>query len=458
MFQRYLFFLCFCSLFLTDEWAQHKPTAAALQHALSDSLTFYLNSGYPFAKITLDSPSGRALDAHYHSEKGPYVKWAAIVIKPDSILSERSAWAISQLQRGAPFSEKELTALNQRFSTHASFRLLRPIEWALSDSGATVYVYLERIKASNIRGLVGIQPNPITQKTSLTGEMQLRLQNSFQKNEKLEMYWRSIKSGTQQFQTRMEWPYIAGTPFGCFGTVSLYKRDSSFFEAKSAVALSYQLPKAWQFSAGFEFWSASRIAASSSSFSKIGNFHTLQYTIAFKKTKLDQLANPRKGYELSYHVGLGQRSDTSRQFVWKIDVQQVCYQALGKRQTLRMAALFQSYNCAQLYQNELFRFGGFSTLRGFNEEELFASTWGMLSLEYRFLLDQSSHLFVFGEAAYYENRALTYYHDFPRAVGFGLSAGTAIGIFRITYAVGQQFENPFSLATGKIHMGYIAYF
>ena len=116
------------------------------------------------------------------------------------------------------------------------------------------------------------------------------------------------------------------------------------------------------------------------------------------------------------------------------------------------------YSSPVIYQNELFRFGGLNTLRGFNEEELFASVKGLLTVEYRFLLDQSSNVFVFYDQCMYENNALEYFKDRPFGFGAGISFGSKIGIFNITYALGKKFSNPIDFRSSKIHFGYTAYF
>jgi hemolysin activation/secretion protein len=111
-----------------------------------------------------------------------------------------------------------------------------------------------------------------------------------------------------------------------------------------------------------------------------------------------------------------------------------------------------------IYQNELYRFGGQNSLRGFNEDELFASARSVITLEYRFLLDRNSNVFVFYDQAYSENSAIKYSKDQPFGFGTGLSFGTNLGIFSVSYALGSQMQNPILLKNGKIHFGYIAYF
>jgi len=108
--------------------------------------------------------------------------------------------------------------------------------------------------------------------------------------------------------------------------------------------------------------------------------------------------------------------------------------------------------------NELLRFGGMGTQRGFKEEELRATSRWMISLEYRFLLDQNSFLFVFFDQSWYENKLAITRRDTPYGFGGGLTFGTTLGMFSISYALGKQLTNPILLSNGNIHFGYTSYF
>jgi hemolysin activation/secretion protein len=131
---------------------------------------------------------------------------------------------------------------------------------------------------------------------------------------------------------------------------------------------------------------------------------------------------------------------------------------LTRRNVIRIANKTDFYYATQIFQNEVFRFGGQNSLRGFNEEELYATVRSVLSVEYRFLLDRNSHVFAFFDQGFYENSATSYYNDHPYGFGLGFSFGTNLGIFSISYALGKQFDNPILMRNGKIHFGYIAYF
>jgi hypothetical protein len=48
--------------------------------------------------------------------------------------------------------------------------------------------------------------------------------------------------------------------------------------------------------------------------------------------------------------------------------------------------------------------------------------------------------------------------DTPLGFGVGTSFETKAGIFALTYALGQQFDNPIELRAGKIHFGFTSLF
>lgn len=112
-----------------------------------------------------------------------------------------------------------------------------------------------------------------------------------------------------------------------------------------------------------------------------------------------------------------------------------------------------------IYKNELFRIGGLRTLRGFDEESIYASSYVIPTLEYRFLFEKNSNIFLFAEGAWYENHSVnSRYDDIPISVGAGINFETKAGIFNLSYALGKQQGNSFDLRIGKIHAGLTALF
>ncbi len=114
----------------------------------------------------------------------------------------------------------------------------------------------------------------------------------------------------------------------------------------------------------------------------------------------------------------------------------------------------------QVFFNELYNFGGFSTLKGFDENEIFASKALTYTLEYRYLISTNSNVGLFANASAIENKleSADLIYDVP--YGFGAIANIEVGkgVLSLAYALGSQLGNPIQLNTAKFHFGVVNYF
>ena len=109
-----------------------------------------------------------------------------------------------------------------------------------------------------------------------------------------------------------------------------------------------------------------------------------------------------------------------------------------------------------LFENELFRLGGIHSLRGVDENSIYASAYGLGTLETRFLFEQNSAVYLFLDGGYYEKALSTQFSsDLPLGFGAGIQVQTGAGIFSLNYALGRQFDNPVNIGDAKIHLGYV---
>ncbi|MEM9024212.1 MAG: BamA/TamA family outer membrane protein, partial [Bacteroidota bacterium] len=111
-----------------------------------------------------------------------------------------------------------------------------------------------------------------------------------------------------------------------------------------------------------------------------------------------------------------------------------------------------------LFRNELYRIGGLKTLRGFDEESIFASIYSIATVEVRYLLEQNSYAYLFWDGAYVENNSQgSAFTDRPFGFGVGVSFETKAGIFSFSYALGKQRGNPILLRAAKLHFGFVTF-
>jgi len=98
-------------------------------------------------------------------------------------------------------------------------------------------------------------------------------------------------------------------------------------------------------------------------------------------------------------------------------------------------------------------------MRGFYEDTYRTNGFIAGSVELRYLLNQSSHILLLADLGYLEQGAGS---GVPVTVPYGFGLGgqirTAGGIFRIIFALGQEWGQKPDLSAGKIHIGYVGLF
>lgn len=441
-----------------------KLTRNALKNYFKTITEIYLNNGYPFVKLQIHEckfPAKNQLNGKLSIDRGDKYTWGNIIIKGDSSVFPSLIYNLSGIKSGKTYNESLLQEMDKEIGFLSFIEQFRKPELLFYDKKVDVYLYLKSRPVSSINGALGLQPNPATQRMAFTGQIQLKLQNVLKRAEFFEMNWRSIQPGTQNLLIQSNAPYLFKTRFGLDGKFNFYKRDSSFLENKSTVGVTYALKNNFTLKGFYSFWSNSTLNSSST----IQNYTSTSlnsYGISVNRKNLDYAPNPRKGSFLFIELALGNRkvkSSEKSELSAKGQLTFEKYYPLAKRHILKVAANWDWIYNDTTYANERIRFGGLNSLRGFNEEELFATSYLTGQAEYRFLLDKNSALFTFYNQAWYEdNSSLKYAKDSPLGFGMGLSFGTKLGIFSVTYALGKQLSNSIQLNQGKIHIGYVTFF
>ncbi len=222
---------------------------------------------------------------------------------------------------------------------------------------------------------------------------------------------------------------------------------------------------------------------SNKQFPSINAIDVRQYGLSANFNRLDYRFNPRSGYAIDATISVGSKEIVKDNAISEVrfspngynlydstvlKTTQYQYQLradrffpLGNKSTIKIGVQLAQIISPVIYFNELHREGGINSLKGFNEQSIFASNFNMLELEYRFLLGLHSHLRVFWNGAYYEDKSsgrTNSIFDTPWGFGIGGNIETGAGILTLIYALGKEKSNPFDIRTGKFHFGISSYF
>jgi len=456
---------------LREKFIGEIPFSSKEIHRLLSSIQGrYLNNGYPFVNVYLDSIqfSETYAISRLKIESGPFFTMNSIIVKGDSNLHVPLINNIIGIKSGAPYDESTILGVESRLNQQSYLKVIKAPELLFTPKGTDLYVYLDRIPVSSVNGIIGFQPNPTAEKLDVTGEINLKLANALNRGERINFQWQSIRDQTQNLETAVSYPYLFNSNFGIEGRFDLYKRDSTFLDFNFRSGVNYYLNNTSYLQAYYQGNRDNRLSGSANtqSFDRLGNSAVNMYGIGIHSSRLDYLPNPRKGYEVHTESGIGQRTSqetTNDPAIKSLSFRGLIafdfYIPLYRKHVLKVSNTSEFIGSESgVFQNERFRFGGQQSQRGFNEDELNATTRITQTFEYRFLLDKNANVFLFYDQTWYEDNSSTYLKDKPFGFGTGFSFSTDLGLFSLSYALGKQFDNPIRIAEGKIHFGYIAYF
>jgi outer membrane protein assembly factor BamA len=457
----------------------------------------YENNGYPFAEVFLKNVEieKHKIKAELRVNKGPLYHIDSIRVYGKAKIKNSFLQHYLGIFNGSIYDNAKLQKISNLIQ-QLPF-LQQQQEWNVSmlGTGATLNLYLEPKRSSQINVLVGFVPaNTVSGKAQITADVHLDLKNSFGSGENILLNWQQLQPQSPRLNLAYSLPYIFNSNFGFHISFDLLKKDSSYLQLSGILGLQYIISANKSLDIFYQ---------SEQDFLLSGGVDTNQIILTrtlppnidvssgniglgYHFVNTNYRLNPRKGNELDITatagikkisknndiVNLKDPSNTGFDFSslydslkpktyrFKIVASAAHYFPLGKESTFKTAANIGLLQSPQNFQNELFRIGGYQLLRGFDEESIYANKYAVFTAEYRYLVGINSFFFGFSDLGFTQTKFNTAdYSNHFISGGIGLEFETKFGLLNLSYAVGKRNDVKFDIRnSSKIHFGYINYF
>lgn len=331
----------------------------------------------------------------------------------------------------------------------------RPAEVLFTKDSTSVYLYLEKIKSNRFDGFIGFGTDETTGKIEFDGYLDLNLINNLNFGESLKLNYKSDEIDQKTLDIALQLPYLFGTPLGSTLNLNIFKKDSTFTTAQQGIKLFYQLNENQQLGLGIRLQQSNAITNTSDAF--VEDFDSQFYEINYnysKRQKTDLLFPVQRQFEMS--VAFGKRSAASELNQRQIRLKGFQILNLNPKNSIFLKVHLEELQSDQYLLNELLRFGGITSVRGFRENSLFATRLGLLCSEYRYRLSPGLFVHSVMDAGYFQDANNTNYQIFGFGFGFGLRSNG--GLLRLTYANGKTKNIPFDLSESKVHLNFTSTF
>lgn len=431
-----------------------------LEEITSYHLSYLENHGYPFARLQIEDYAFRqdTLAATMAIMPGPPVRFDSIIIKGYNKFSRNVLRYDLSLEKGMLYDESLLRDLRDRTQQIEYLNMTRSPAVAFTKQQTLLYLYFEEVQGNQIDGVVGLNTEEDGD-ISLNGDFQLRLLNVLKRGEELQVRWRRPDANVQSLNLLTEIPYLVRTPVWLEGSLNIFRQDSSFVNSSFEGLLKYLLESGSFVSGGITYRSSNVLLDGPAPETVLGlnSFNTTFYKLGLEFRKTNRAIVPTKGFRLMAYGLTGNRntSDTRQdQYGWEVAAAR--FLPFAERHVVKLGLQSEALFGNQLFRNELFRIGGLRTLRGFNEQSIFSSTYGIGTVEYRYMIGEYDYLTAFTDVAYVESKITdSETYNWFTGIGAGINFRTGAGIFSLFYAIGKDDQSPFDFRTSKVHFGYI---
>jgi hypothetical protein len=425
---------------------------------LNQTLNKLERQGYSLAKLKLINfkKTGNALFAELHAETEKKRQLEDIVINGYDKFPEGFKANIKRLYKNKTFNQDNLKKIHSDFQKFRFVNQTKYPEILFTKDTTKVYVYLEKSKPNKFDGYIGFS-NDKKNELAFNGYLDLLLVNTVNTGEEFTLYWKSDGNNQKTFNIGIELPYIFKSPFGLKAGLNIFKQDSTFQNTKTNIDLGYFFNYNTRLYLGYQ-------STESSDIQNQNNFSISNYTNSFVTTNFefldfnnDDFLFPEKT-KVSLKAGFGSRNsklNSNRQTFFNLDLRHTVY--LNEKNSFNIRSQNFYLQSDHYITNELFRFGGINSIRGFNENSLQANTFTSLLTEYRYVLVPTIYVHTIVDYGYFKDQT-TNNSGSLLGLGFGFGLLTKNGLFNIVYANGSTKDQAIQLSNSIVHISFKASF
>ena len=378
-----------------------------------------------------------------------------IVINGYDKFPEGHQKSIQRQYKKKTFNKNNLNKIYKDFNNFRFVSQTRYPEILFTEDSTKVYVYIEKAKANRFDGYIGFA-NDEKSNLNFTGYLDLSLTNILNSGEEFNLYWKSDDNKQVTFNAGIEIPYIFKSPLGAKANLNIFKQDSTFQNTKTSIDLGYYFNYNKKLYLGYQSTESSDIQNTNNSF--ISDFKSSFITTTFDyKNYTDDLLFPEKT-KFIFKTGLGQRSskiETNKQTFFELNCSHNLY--LNQRNIINLKSQNFYLQSTNFITNELYRFGGILSIRGFNENSLQANTFTSLLTEYRFILSPNLYLHSVLDYGYYQDKTSENNNNLL-GIGFGFGIRSKNGLLNLIYANGSTKDQAIKLANSVVQIKFVTKF
>lgn len=444
-------------LSITDDTL--KLPVTEVENFMKNNIGLLEKKGYSLSSLQLShySKSGNTLNASLNISVEKKRKLDGLIIEGYDKFPEGIKRSIVKKYRKRVFNKDNLQRVYSDFNALPFVSQIKYPEILFKEDSTKVYVYLEKAKPNVFDGFIGFSNDDDSGSVRFNGYLELLLVNILNSGERFNLYWKNNGEEQTTFDTSLELPYIFKSPIGIKGSLNIFKQDSTFQTTVTDLNVGYYFNYNSKLYLGYRQTESTDIQNLNNS--TISDYTNTFWTSTYEFTgyAFNDFLFPEKT-TIIIKGGLGSRdtnTNSLEQYFIQADISHNIY--LNKENIINIKNETYYLESDSYIINELHRFGGINSFRGFNENSLQASLYSALLAEYRYKLTPSMYVHSITDYGYFQDKTSDVEENIL-GLGFGFGLLTKNGLFNLVYANGSTKNQPIKLSNSIVHLSFKAKF
>ena len=419
----------------------------------------YRNQGFAFNRVKskFTGMKNNIPQVEISVVEGNQRKIDAFVIKGYEKVPTRFIKNLEKEYKGKIYDDRNLVAINQSLQNHPFVLLDKPPQTLFTKDSTQVFLFLRKKRSNSFDGVIGFG-NDKTNKFTFNGSLNVNFRNMFNRFETVNVFWQRNPDKGQTFDLQADIPYLFKSNVGTNINVNIFRQDSTYATVKFLPSIYLHLSSRQKLGLRGRFETSAIIDTlytQGKDFTKQGIGVWYEFTepsevgLFLYKTRI-------RGEADYISTNYNKENATVKQNNFLFSAERNFHISGNNYLNLRgETALLNSKN--EFAANELLRFGGWNSFRGFNENSLYADLYYYGTAEYRYLVGEQAFFDVFGQYGEFNNKSLSLK---PKIYSFGLGFNFVlpIGLMSFQISNGNEFGNPIKFGDTKIHWGILSRF
>ena len=431
----------------------------SVPRALNHIVSSFEKKGDAFAEVNLTNIVFREnyLEGTLHIEQSSIRTIDKVVIQGEPNFPNTFIKHYFNINNGTIFSRKKISTITNQIKALPFVDQAKSPEVLFTNDSTFLYIYLKKKKSNKFDGLIGFSSTETNNNIQFNGYLDLTLNNIFKGGERLALNWKNNGDDRQFFNLNIRAPYVFNSPITPEIGLNIYKQDSTFINTKASIDLNYTLN--YRNEIGLSYISESSTNLLDNPILNLDDYSTNLYGLNYRYTILnDDLLYPTK-FNFDVHAYIGSRKivNLRKNSQTRINLNTQYIFNLNFKNSIFVHNTNGILLSDNFLTNELFRIGGVNSIRGFNEESLFASLYTITNIEFRYRTNTSSYLYTITDVGFIQND-LENIDQKIYSLGLGYTFNTNFGLLNLSYALGKLDTMPFSFSESRFHLKIVSFF